>query len=201
MRGIAPYLEPGSGRPKNRTHRRHLAQYEQAKELYGNGMIGLYPHTSDQGNRTPRLQEEVRTKMTEFIEHHHETTKQRKAFSCYCMFMNECGEDGLTAPSFNTFLKMIASRPRYEQKVKRQGRRAAYGEKEFYLQLDRFTPRHGDRPFEIAHIDHTLLDVELVHLKTGEKLGRPWLTIMTDAFSRRFLGRYLTFDPPSSALA
>jgi hypothetical protein len=59
MRGIALYLEPGSGRPKDRTHRRHLAQDKQAKELYGNGMIGLCPHTSDQGNRTSRLQEEA----------------------------------------------------------------------------------------------------------------------------------------------
>ena len=28
-------------------------------------------------------------------------------------------------------------------------------------------------------------------------LGRPWLTLLTDAFSRRILALYLTFDPPS----
>ena len=59
------------------------------------------------------------------------------------------------------------------------------------------TPRHGDRPFEIGHIDHTELDVEVVCSLTGRPLGRPWMTILTDAFSRRGLSLYLTFDAPS----
>ncbi|MCL5264899.1 MAG: hypothetical protein M1343_06875, partial [Chloroflexi bacterium] len=45
------------------------------------------------------------------------------------------------------------------------------------------------------------LDVELVCSRTGRNLGRPWATFLTDAFSRRFLAVYLTFDPPSVSLA
>ncbi|MGB7745236.1 MAG: DDE-type integrase/transposase/recombinase, partial [Terracidiphilus sp.] len=45
-------------------------------------------------------------------------------------------------------------------------------------------------------IDHTELDVETV-ASTGQNLGRPWITIATDAFSRRTLAFYLTFDAPS----
>jgi putative transposase len=63
--------------------------------------------------------------------------------------------------------------------------------------LEQKTPRHGSRPEEIVHIDHTLLDIELVSSRTGHPLGRPWATFMTDAFSRRLLVVYLTFDPPS----
>jgi transposase InsO family protein len=59
------------------------------------------------------------------------------------------------------------------------------------------TPRHGDRPFEIGHIDHTELDIELVCSRTSRNLGRPWATFLTDAYSRRLLATYLTFDPPS----
>ena len=59
------------------------------------------------------------------------------------------------------------------------------------------TPRHGDRPFELAHLDHTQLDVELVCSPTGRHLGRPWATFLSDAFSRRLLAVCLTFDPPS----
>ncbi|HSP67466.1 MAG TPA: hypothetical protein VLN48_07050, partial [Bryobacteraceae bacterium] len=55
----------------------------------------------------------------------------------------------------------------------------------------------GDRPFEIGHIDHTELDVEVVCSETGRPLGRPWMTILTDAFSRRCFALYLTFDAPS----
>lgn len=51
--------------------------------------------------------------------------------------------------------------------------------------------------FEIGHIDHTELDVEVVCSHTGRPLGRPWMTILTDAFSRRGLSLYMTFDAPS----
>jgi hypothetical protein len=67
----------------------------------------------------------------------------------------------------------------------------------FYWQLEQRTQRHGARPFEIVHIDHTELDIELVCSLTGRVLGRPWLTIITDAFSRRSQGLYLTLDPPN----
>jgi putative transposase len=80
--------------------------------------------------------------------------------------------------------------------LKRQGRRAAYKNKEFYWQLTPTTPRHGERPLHIAHIDHTELDVELVDSLTGQVFGRPWATFLTDAYSRR-MAVYLTYDPPS----
>ena len=57
--------------------------------------------------------------------------------------------------------------------------------------------RHGDRPFEVAHIDHTQLDVELVSSEGMRNLGRPWVTLCTDAFSRRILAVYVAIDPPS----
>jgi putative transposase len=88
-------------------------------------------------------------------------------------------------------------RPRHEQTLKRQGARSAYKYEPIYWDLDGNTPRHGDRPFEIAHIDHTELDVTLICTQTGMNLGRPWLTILTDAFSRRILALFLTFDAPS----
>jgi len=69
--------------------------------------------------------------------------------------------------------------------------------KEAKRELEITTPRHSDRPFEIAHLDHTELDIELVSSLTGSNLGRPWATFLTDAFSRRLLAFALTFDPPS----
>ncbi len=89
------------------------------------------------------------------------------------------------------------------------GERAAYKKEPFYWRLDREkTPPHGERPFEICHIDHTEADTELVssfmatisdditYLKDNPS-DRPWLTVMIDAYSRRILAAYLTFDPPS----
>jgi len=85
---------------------------------------------------------------------------------------------------------------RTRQIRKREGPRAAYQHQQFYWELELTTPRHGDRPFEIVHLDHTTLDIELVCSRTGQNLGRPWATIMTDAFSRRLLAIFLSYDAP-----
>lgn len=78
----------------------------------------------------------------------------------------------------------------------RRGRRAAYAAQPFSW-LDQTTPRHGERPFALAHLDHTELDIELVSSVTGKSLGKPWATFLTDANTRRILACYVTFDPPS----
>jgi transposase InsO family protein len=115
----------------------------------------------------------------------------------YAALLRDCEEKGITPPSYKTFTQAVNRRPSQVQVDKRKGRRAGYQHSPFYWELTLTTPRHGDRPFEIGHIDHTQLDVELVCSRTGRNLGRPWLTFLTDAFSRRLLALYLTFDPPS----
>lgn len=100
-------------------------------------------------------------------------------------------------PSYVTFSSRIKQRSGYQQTKKRLGSRAAYQKSNFYWELEFTTPRHGDRPFEICHIDHTQLDIELVCSRTGRSLGRPWATLLIDASSRRILAIYLTFDEPS----
>ena len=112
-------------------------------------------------------------------------------------FVDAVEEKAVLEPSYFTFTKKVRARSIYEQTKARQGCRAAYQHKKFYWELSRTTPRHGDRPFEIGHIDHTEADIELVSSETGRKLDRPWLTLLTDAYSRRILAIYLTFDPPS----
>jgi hypothetical protein len=70
----------------------------------------------------------------------------------------KCDERGVITPSYVTFSAAVRQRPVFEQTLKRQGRRAAYTHASFYFELEPTAPRHGDRPFEIGHIDHTELD-------------------------------------------
>jgi putative transposase len=107
------------------------------------------------------------------------------------------GEKGLAVPSYKTFLARLEKRDRREHILKRQGPKASAQHDPWVWELEQTTPKHGDRPLEIVHMDHTELDVELVSARTGQPLGRPWATFMTDAYSRRLLVVYLTFDPPS----
>jgi putative transposase len=180
----------------SRTLRRWVAQYQRAANELGSGYLGLLPRTP-RGNSTPKLPDESRTLMNEFIQTDYENLKQKSRYASWIALKLACDQRGIFAPSLRTFCRAVRLRPGFEQTLKRRGPRAAYGLEGFCWELALTTPRHGDRPFEIAHIDHTELDVETLCSRTGRALGRPWMTLLTDAFSRRILALYLTFDPPS----
>ncbi|MDP9201984.1 MAG: DDE-type integrase/transposase/recombinase [Gemmatimonadota bacterium] len=180
-----------------RTVRYWLAQWRHAEQVDGCGYVGLLPRCSARGNRTPKLPEATLRLLDDFVCNDYETLKQKSRSAVYLALVRACEAHGTPAPSYKTLTRAVAGRPRHEQVAKRAGARAAYQESPFYWELTLTTPRHGDRPFEIGHVDHTQLDVELVCSRTGRNLGRPWATFLTDAFSRRLLAFVVSFDPPS----
>ena len=195
---IRPFLGEALGPPPARTVYRWLAQYRQAARLYGNGYVGLLPRTRQRGNRQAKLPEATRALMLQHIVQAYETPTQKNKHAVYATLLHACAERGVLAPSYKTFAHAINTRSRYDQTRKRHGARAAYVHEPFYATLDLTTPRHGDRPFEIVHLDHTEPDIELVCSRTGRPLGRPWLSVLTDAFSRRVLAVVLLYQPPST---
>src|SRR5262249_34938834 len=46
-------------------------------------------------------------------------------------------------------------------------------------------------------LDHTPLDIVLVSSVTSKPLARPWLTFLTDAYSRRVLAAHVSYEEPS----
>jgi putative transposase len=193
LNGAPPETETVSAR----TIRDWKKKYLKAQEKYGCGLIGLLSLRKSRGNRSRKLPQESFDLMNRVIDEDYETYKQKTKWASYGKLVKLCEEQGILTPSYRTFREEIKKRSIYQQTKKRQGRRAAYKHKQFYWELDRTTPRHGDRSFEIGHIDHTELDIELVCSKTGRNLGRPWATFFSDAYSRKILAVYLTFDPPS----
>ena len=181
-----------------RTLRDWVTKYRAAAQSLGCGYIGLIPNVQERGNRTPRFSEQTVKLLTTFIDQEYETHTQKNKREVYGEFENYCKSQGLVdVPSYKTFATAVNRRPRYEQMKKRKGVRAAYLREPMYWELSYDLPRHGDRPFEVVHIDHTLLDVELVDSQTRQRFARPWATFLTDAFSRRLLAVYVTFDEPS----
>jgi putative transposase len=55
----------------------------------------------------------------------------------------------------------------------------------------------ASRPLEVIQIDHTLVDLVVVHQETRAPLKRPWLTLAIDVFTRMITGFHLSMDPPS----
>ncbi len=200
---LEPYLHGQSIQP-NTPHERSLyywlSAYRQAQHQYGYGYLGLLYFDHNKGNRNRKIPFHFLELIEKFIEQDYETKKQKRKQAVYNDFVSFCSDAGFCIhqiPSYKTFIKEINKRVGYEQTLKREGSRAAYTSETFYWELEMTTSRHGDFPLHLAHIDHTELDVELRCSKTGKSLGRPWLTMLIDAYSRRILACYITYDSPS----
>ncbi len=180
-----------------RTLRDWEKKWEDAVCEYGHGYIGLLTKYQRTGNPQRKLPDESIEAMMDFIENDYETDRQKPIVHSHGQMVKYCKAKGIHPPSYKTYCKEIKKRHGYEQTLKRKGRRAAYQEKAPYPYLDQGTPRHGDFPWQIVHLDHFQADVQLVSSRTKKVLGKPWASVMTDANSRRVLAVYLTFDPPS----
>jgi transposase InsO family protein len=197
---LAPQLSGHAGSAPGtpaRTLRRWRARWHAAEQLEHCGYVGLLPRRGQSGNRTRKLPEATLRLLDTIVATEYETLTQKGKFAVFAILVRACEEQGTTIPSYKTFAAALKRRPRQEQVARRQGPRAAAQEAPFYWELSVTTPRHGDRPFEIGHVDHTQFDVELVCAHTGHHLGRPWATFLSDAFSRRLLAVTLLFDHPS----
>ena len=199
---IEPYLK-GSKRENEtvseRTIRDWKAKWKAALVKYNWGYVGLIENRAAKGNRNSKISAALWEFIDKVIEQQYETLKQKGKLAVYGLLASEWEKAGFVddLPSFVTFCSRVKRRSGYQQTKKRQGNRTAYQKSIFYWELEFTTPRHGDRPFEVCHIDHTLLDIELVCSRTGRPLGRPWATLLIDAYSRRILAVYHTFDEPS----
>jgi len=194
---IAGYLAGTDTTNKTRTLRRWLKNYKDAESIYGNGFLGLFDGTDQKGNRLLKLPTESYKIMQTCIEEQFLSSTGIQPLTVYGHYCNQCRKSNVIAASFKTFTVKLKQLDPVTTESKRKGPRVAYQLEEFYWELDLTTPRHGERPFEIAHIDHTELDIELVDSKTWNNLGRPWLTLMTDSCSRRILAYVLSFESPS----
>ncbi len=180
-----------------RTLRRWKAHYQAAEVQYGCGYLGLLPQTNKRGNRTPRSDRVARELLDEAIKQEYASPQRRKKIAVYQGYTQACEKRGVAPLTLRTFYRHLGSAATTEIETQRLGTRAMYAEQPPYLHLEYHTPVHGDHPFAIVHIDHTPLDIELVAQTSARNLGRPWATFLMDAFSRRLLAVYLTFDPPS----
>lgn len=59
------------------------------------------------------------------------------------------------------------------------------------------TQHDANRPFKTGYIEHTQMDVFLVCPINNQVMGRPWLTILVDEYSRRLLATYVSLEAPS----
>jgi putative transposase len=57
---------------------------------------------------------------------------------------------------------------------------------------------HGRHPLDLVQVDHTPMDLIVVDPIDREPIGRPWLTVAIDTYSRCIAGLHVTLEAPSA---
>lgn len=106
----------------------------------------------------------------------------------------ECYRQRINPPHENTIRRRLEKLNEYEKLTSREGKKVA---------RDKYDPVVGnfpnaDYPLAYVQIDHTPLDIEIVDDIYRQSIGRPYLTLAIDVFSRMVVGYHLSLDAPSA---
>lgn len=157
----------------------------------------LIEASDDKGFRGTHIDPNLDQLITKLIKNHLENNKNKSINVGYYDIEKLVRAAGYAMIAKSSFYERVNKCRSLKTISESQGHKAAYQLEPVYWMLDATTPVHCERVLELVHFDSTLLDIELRSSISGEILGRPWLSIAVCAFTRRVVGLYLSFRPPS----
>lgn len=173
--------------------RRHvyllLGRYRQ-----GSGLVtDLALHRSTGGKGGNRLPEQVEDIVRGLIRRRFLTRQKLSVAALHREIIRACGLQGMKPPTRNTVSRRISMLNPVEVGRRREGPDA----------VRPLQSAGGDVPtissiLEQVQIDHTVIDVVIVDERERQPIGRPYLTVAIDVFSRALVGLVLTLEPPSA---
>lgn len=159
----------------------------------GGSILALGPRQSDGGRGSGRLSNKVESIISMAIADTY-LTRQKFSVSVLMRTIKErCRKFNLSCPSLNTIRSRINRLKANTVLEKRQGKEAS----------KHLKPVEGHFPethqiLDVVQIDHTLVDLIVVDFHTRQSIGRPWVTVAIDVYSRCIVGFCLTLEPPSA---
>lgn len=167
----------------------------------GRRIKGLYPRTRNRGYRKSRIPKKVVEIIEEAAKRFYKPSQPRLSsvvanveakIDKYNLSVNDDPDLKLEVPSYQTIRRRVYNRSYSERKKSRSGSRALQEEL-----AGRDSPVVTVRILERVEIDHTQLDIYLLHDDRKTLLGRPHITVLMDHYSGMFLGLQLSFVNPS----
>lgn len=167
--------------------------YRYIKAFVDTGRVSsLIPKRSDGGRGARRISEESERILETVINEHYLTKRKRKPQNVVVEYQRQCFNAGIEPAHDNTVRNRINEIAEIDRVKGRQGRDALRD----LLPLPGKFPE-GNYPFQVVQIDHTPVDLQFVDDVSREPIGRLWLTVMIEVYSRMILGFYLSPDAPS----
>ena len=168
---------------------RWLRRYQRSGRL-----SSLLPSERSGGRGHSRLAPDVEPIVQATIEEVYLSEQKSSAQQTCVEVHRRCRNAGLTPPHPNTIRSRIRRLSDHVRLRRREGPRAG---------VEKYTPRQGtfpgaDGPLAVVQIDHMLVDLILVDDLHRRPVGRPWITVAIDVFSRMIAGCYVSFDPPGA---
>jgi len=185
--------ELGEVAPHHSSVRRWHSSYMEA----GARSRGLYPRHRLKGNRKVKINQRVIDLIQLSAGRYYDgaqrsmATVVRNVEKRVTAYNYDNPEDQLSAPAYLTVQHHVLGQSYASRKKKREGNINA-------ATAGRHSGVVTARVLERVEIDHTELDIHLLHDDHKTLIGRPYLTILIDHYSHMILGLQLSFEPPSS---
>lgn len=106
----------------------------------------------------------------------------------------KCREACLPAPHYDTIRRRIGQISEEQKLTRRQHHSIARNK---YKPIDGHFPG-ADYPLAAVQIDHTPMDIIVVDEVYREPVGKPFITMAIDVYSRMVVGFYISLDPPGA---
>lgn len=160
----------------------------------GHGTVSdLIPGRSSGGRGGQRLPAEVEAVIREVLRKHYLTRQRRTTAAVHREVMRVCRTRGLPVPSLGAIVRRIAGLDPVAETTAREGADAARSLKSAG---GRVPPITG--VLEQVQIDHTVVDLIVVDEHHRLPIGRPYVTVAIDVFSRCIVGLVITLEAPSA---
>ncbi len=158
------------------------------------GRVSVFVRSPRKDKGCVHLPQRVEEVLAEVIKVHYLSKQKKRPAKVILELRILCEKLGLKAPHPNTVRRRIKKLTAYEITKAREGAKAA---RDAYSISEGHFPG-ADFPLAVVQVDHTPVDIILVDDIYRQPIGRPWLTLLIDVFSRMVLGFYISFDPPGN---
>ncbi len=142
-----------------------------------------------------RLPENCLPIIKQVIEQEYLNLKRDSVKAIFDSIESKCLIEGIEPPIYDTIYKLLK---RMNPEIRTRMREGRVGNEQYDEVQRGFSNQEAKYPLHIVEIDHTELDIDVIDERTGLVIGRPYITLGIDVYSRKVWCMEVSFEPPSA---